>query len=480
MCRIAALCAVLLLACNAHSSNPIDTSGTPPPGPPTPNGHDWVQFGADQAHSGASTAPTGITAANVATMKLQQVSIDGTVDASVIYLHDVQIGGAAHDAFFVTTSYGKTIAIDAASGSVLWTFTPVGYSGWAGSSRITNSTPVADPSRDFIYAASPDGHIQKLAVGDGHAVWSIAITSLPQREKIASPLSYSRGRVIAVTGGYVGDAPSYQGKVAVLDASSGQLLHVWNSLCSDRLGLIDPNSCAQSGSAIWGRAGAIVDSTTGNILVATGNGRWDGATNWGDAMLVLDPDATRLVANYTPQNTDILEQNDTDLGSTSPALLDATHVAQAGKDGQIRVIDLQSSSGATPHRGGETQTVRTPGGSAVFTALAVYRHAGQVLLIAADGGGTAAWRYGNGSLTAAWSNANAGTSPVVADGLLYVYNPGGTLRVYEPDTGNPVTQLTCGGGHWNSPIVADGRIALPEGSANSHNTSGVLDIWRLP
>ena len=197
-------------------------------------------------------------------------------------------------------------------------------------------------------------------------------------------------------------------------------------------------------------------------------------------MLVLDPDATRLVANYTPQNTDILEQNDTDLGSTSPALLDATHVAQAGKDGQIRVIDLQSSSGATPHRGGETQTVRTPGGSAVFTALAVYRHAGQVLLIAADGGGTAAWTYGNGSLTAAWSNANAGTSPVVADGLLYVYNPGGTLRVYEPDTGNPVTQLTCGGGHWNSPIVADGRIALPEGSANSHNTSGVLDIWRLP
>ena len=206
----------------------------------------------------------------------------------------------------------------------------------------------------------------------------------------------------------------------------------------------------------------------------------DGASNWGDAMLVLDPDATRLIANYTPQNTDVLDQTDADLGSTSPALLDATHVAQAGKDGRIRVIDLQASSGSSPHRGGEAQSVSTPGGSAMFTALAVYRHAGSVYLIAADGGGTAAWTYVSGSLTATWSNGNSGTSPVVAGGLLYVYDGRGTIRVYDPTTGHPVGSLSCGGGHWNSPIVADGRVALPEGSANSHSTSGVLDIWRLP
>lgn len=479
--RLALACAMALLACNSsHSANPIDTTGTPPSGPPTANGHDWPQFGVDQAHSGSSYAPTGITAANVATMRRQQVALEGTVDASVIYLHDVQVGGAAHDAFFVTTSYGKTIALDAGTGAILWTFTPPNYSSWSGSSRITNSTPVADPSRDFIYAASPDGHVQKLAVADGHAVWSTAITSLPQREKIASPLGYSRGRIIALTGGYIGDAPSYQGKVALLDAASGQLLHVWNSLCSDRAGMIDPNSCSESGSAIWGRAGAVVDSTTGNILVATGNGRWDGVTNWGDAMLVLDPDATRLVANYTPQNTDVLDQTDADLGSTSPALLDATHVAQAGKDGSIRVIDLQTSSGSTPHRGGERQSVSTPGGRALFTALTVYRHGGKVLLFAASSGGTSAWTYSNGSLTAAWSNGTPGTSPVVADGVLYVYDPGGDLHVYDPDTGTSIAQLSSGGGHWNSPIVADGRIALPEGNANSHRATGVLDIWRLP
>ena len=54
----------------------------------------------------------------------------------------------------------------------------------------------------------------------------------------------------------------------------------------------------------------------------------------------------------------------------------------------------------------------------------------------------------------------------------------GGLRVYRASTGKLVATLPCGAGHWNSPTVADGRIALPEGDANQHATSGVLDIWR--
>jgi hypothetical protein len=84
-----------------------------------------------------------------------------------------------------------------------------------------------------------------------------------------------------------------------------------------------------------------------------------------------------------------------------------------------------------------------------------------------------------GRLKSLWSNGNAGTSPVVAGGLLYVYDPGGALRVYDPATGHLVATLDAGRGHWNSPIVVDGRIALPEGSANDHATSGVIDVWRL-
>ncbi len=441
--------------------------------------HDWTRFNWDAGRSGDSTVPTGINAANIASLQRQQVNIDGTVDSSAIYLQGITVNGASHDVFFVTTTYGKTLAIDANNGSTLWTFTPAGYTSWAGSAQITTATPVADPNRQFIYTASPDGRIQKIAVANGHIAWSTAITRLPRREKIASALNYCRGRVIATTGGYIGDAPPYQGHVALLDADSGRLLHVWNSLCSDRQGLIDPHSCGQSGSAIWARGGAVIDSTTGDIFVATGNGRWNGHTDWGDSVLQLDPDATRLLANYTPTNTAELDQTDADLGSTSPVLLGDGYVVQGGKDGRIRLLSLKQIGGAIPHKGGELQTVSTPGATDLFSTPAVFRSRRGTWIFVASGRGTAAWRLQNGRLRRMWSNDNHGMSPIVAGGLLYIYDQRGALRIYQPDNGRQIADLKCGAGHWNSPIVVDGKIALPEGNANSHSTSGILDIWRL-
>jgi outer membrane protein assembly factor BamB len=443
-------------------------------------GNDWPRFGWSVSRSSAPTFATGITAANVKSLARRQVQLDGTIDSSAIYLHAAQVGGAAHDVFFVTTTYGKTEAIDAASGAVLWRFTPPGYDSWAASAQITTATPVADPGRQWIYAASPAGRIYKLSVADGHAAWSVAITLLPAREKIAASLNYYNGHVIATTGGYYGDTPPYQGHVAVIDAASGKLLHVWNTLCSNRTRLIAPASCPASDSAIWGRAGAVIDPANGDILVATGNAPWDGRTSWGDATLRLSPDATALLGNYTPSNTAELNSSDADLGSTSPVLLSENILAQGGKDGKIRLLSVARMRGVSPHQGGELQVVSTPSGTDLFTAPAVWHQATATWMFAADNGGTAAWRFRNGRLTQAWRNGTGGTSPVVAGGLLYVYSPGGGLNVYVPATGKLVTTLSCGGGHWNSPIVVDGRIALPEGNANDHKTSGALDIWQKP
>ncbi len=468
-----------LLSCtpgNATAAAGSDTTGVMD----STSTHDWMRFGWDVAASGAPSVSMGVTAANVASMQRRQVTLDGTVDASAIYLHGVQVGGRAHNVFFVTTSYGKTIAVDADSGAILWEYTPSSYAQLAGTYRITTATPVADPGRAAIYAASPDGYIQKLAVADGHVIWRTSITTLPTREKIASALNFFHGRVIATTGGYIGDAPPYQGHVAILDGATGQLLHVWNSLCSNRSGLIDPTSCPESDSAIWGRAGAVIDSTTGDIYVATGNGLWDGATNWGDAVLELDSTATHLLGNYTPANTAQLDATDADLGSSSPVLLGGGLIAQGGKDAIIRVLDWSKMRGTTPHQDDEASHVPTPSGQRLFTAPAVLSTGGATWLIAADNGGTAAWMLDGEQLLLQWQAPYGGTSPVIVDGLVFVYDPSGGLRVYEATTGQHVATLDCGSGHWNSPIVVDGHIALPEGDANAHKTTGVLDIWRLP
>jgi len=440
---------------------------------------DWRQFGWDAASSGAPSAATGIAAGNVGSLKRRQIQIGGIVDASAIYLHGVKVNGGRHNVFFVTTSYGKTIALDADRGDVLWEHTPPGFSSWANTAQITNSTPAADPDRQHIYAAAPDGAVRKLAVADGHVLWTTPITLLPSREKIASPLKEFRGRLVAVTGGYVGDAPPYQGHVAVIDAQTGTLQHVWNSLCSDRAGLIEPGSCQSTRSAIWGRAGAVIDSGTGHIFVATGNGPYNGKTDWGDSVIELDADATQVLANYSPANNATLNISDLDLGSTSPVLLGADTLAQGGKDALIRLLGIGSIAGTDPHTGNEMQSVSTPSRGMMFTAPAVWRTAAETWMFAADGGGTAAWTIGNGKLTQRWSNRTPGTSPVIADGLVYVYNPNGGLRIYDARSGTQIANLECGGGHWNSPIVVDGRIALPEGTANQHVTTGVLNIWTL-
>src|SRR5690348_3165048 len=96
----------------------------------TTQGHDWTRFGWSPSRTSAPPFATGITASKVRSLQRQEVQLDGTVDASPIYLHAVEVGGSTHDVFFVTTTYGKTIAVDAASGAILWRFTPPGYSSW--------------------------------------------------------------------------------------------------------------------------------------------------------------------------------------------------------------------------------------------------------------------------------------------------------------------------------------------------------------
>ncbi len=101
------------------------------------------------------------------------------------------------------------------------------------------------------------------------------------------------------------------------------------------------------------------------------------------------------------------------------------------------------------------------------------------LVIAADRGATSAWTIEGRRLQPRWHSDFGGTSPVIVDGLAFVYDPRGALRVYEAWDGRLLATLPCGAGHWNSPIVAEGRVALCEGNANLHATRGILDIWRL-
>jgi outer membrane protein assembly factor BamB len=445
---------------------------------------DWPRFGLTAGRSGTTTKATGITAKNVKKLKRRTLAVPGTVDASPIFLRGVRAGAKRRDVVVMTTTYGRTFALDARKGKRVWTFTPKGFSSWAGTAQITNATPAADPGRKAVYAASPDGRIHKLALSNGREVsagaWPVSITKLPSREKIAPSLSVVGASVLATTGGYIGDADPYQGHVVAISRSAGRITAIFNSLCSERRFVQEPSSCPASDSAIWGRAGAVYDAKAREVYVATGNAPFDGKRHWGDSLLVLSWPGLRLKRNWTPYNQDELNDSDKDLGSTSPALLPSGLVLQGGKDARMDVLSRARPNGRTTtpsaKLGGQKQTLKLPGGAQMMvTAPAVY---GSYVFAATDSG-TSAYRVSGGGLKRVWSKAEAGTSPIVAGGLLYVYDPSGVLSVYRPKSGQRLRRLPARSGHWNSPIAIAGRVWLPEGDANDHATTGTISVYSL-
>jgi PQQ-like domain len=501
------LSAAILVACGGHAAGDASSSGSTASSPAasaTPAsapGGDWSTFDYDAQRSGVGPANTGITAADVGSVATRVVHIDGTVDSSPIELHHVVVAGRSRDVIVVTTTYGRTIAIDPATDARLWEFTPGDIGAYQGSAQITTATPVADPDRRYIYAASPDGRIHKLALATGREIrsghWPVRVTFDASKEKIAGALNLNGPWVIVTTGGYIGDAPTYEGHVVVIDRAGGRIAGVWNAECSDQHHLLDPpRSCRADtsfgGSAIWARQGAVIEPRSGRVLVATGNGPFNGSTDWGDSVLELSPSAGRLLHNWTPRNQAQLNANDTDLGSTAPALLPPTRgyrlAVQGGKDGMLHLLNLNrldgTPGGAGRRTGGELENISAPGGGQVLTAPVVWSHGGRAFVFVADDSGTAAYTLRSGGsprLVTAWRNGSAGTSPVLAGGLLYVYDEqGGALKVYNPVSGHLLRSLPAASGHWNSPIVIGGRIILPTGNANGHQTHGEIFVYHLP
>jgi hypothetical protein len=154
---------------------------------------DWPEFGLDPQRTNVSERSTGITSANVGHLRHVTATLPGTIDSTPIYLHGVSVAGTSHNVIVVTTTYGRTVALDADSAKTLWTFTPPGYARWAGSAQITTTSPVADGDRQFVYAASPDGLIHKLSLAGGgedrNGSWPVSVTRDATHEKLAAALN---------------------------------------------------------------------------------------------------------------------------------------------------------------------------------------------------------------------------------------------------------------------------------------------------
>jgi len=222
------------------------------------------------------------------------------------------------------------------------------------------------------------------------------------------------------------------------------------------------------------------------MLIDTGNGPWNGTTNFGDSVLELNYPTLSLRQAFTPTNQAQLSSSDTDLGSSAPVLLGHDRVLVAGKDGIMRVLDLARLDGqravGRESLGGELQQVPLPGGGQLFTTPAVCgQRGGRTTMFIADENATAAFVLRRGRLLRAWINEKPGTSPGARRRTaVRLRTLGGRHLRLPPGSSRPILKLPGAAGHWNSPIAVDGHIVEPEGKRQRPRTHGKLEIFSNP
>jgi hypothetical protein len=263
------------------------------------------------------------------------------------------VGGGNHNVVFVATEHDSVFAFDADGGgsnscvqywqvSLLNGGTPVnpqatGETGDIPEEIGITGTPVIDITTNTLYVVSKttEGstyhqrlHALNLANGaekfNGPVDITPAITVAgdadtgdpsvgctsaantvpfcPLRENQRPGLALSNGTVY-VTWASHGDIQPYHGWVMGFTASN---LSLAPTVFNDT-----PNGTE---GGIWMGGGAPAIDSSNNVYVLTGNGDWDGATNFGDSVLKL---SSGLAVSdwFTPSDESNLQANDFDLGS---------------------------------------------------------------------------------------------------------------------------------------------------------------------
>jgi len=227
--------------------------------------------------------------------------------------------------------------------------------------------------------------------------------------------------------------------------------------------------------------------------MVTGNGDFNpGQFNWGDSVFSLHPDGSgsgngNPLDSYTPTNFQALDNSDADLGSTAPAILpdnngNFPHLAvQGGKDAVLRLLNLDdlSGQGQAGKTGGELFSMSVPMGGVILTQPAVWVNPANqhTWVFVSNGSGIAGLELvvgsgGNPSLQARWTGGS-GTSPIVANGVLF-YARSGLISALDPTSGKVLwSSSQVGGIHWQSPIVDNGVLYLAD-------QNGELTAFSMP
>jgi hypothetical protein len=309
----------------------------------------------DNGRTGANLKETILAPGNVNAqhfgMLFKRV-VDDQVYSQPLLATNVKIGGGWHDVVYVTTVNNSVYAFDAndaGAAAPLWHVnfgTPAdlhdadfGCLDINGNMGIIG-TPVINAEKTVLYvvALTKAGgkfeqrlHALDLATGADLPGSPVAIEApgfdaLMQNQRPG--LLLSGGNVYV---GYAShcDKEPYHGYLLGYDGVSLKQFGVFNS------------SPGGGGASIWQSGQPPATDEQGNIYFVTGNGDWNGTTQFSESFIKLGPQMD-LLDWFTPTNHLQLDKDDNDLNASGATLIPGMHlVVGGGKEGVLYLIDTE-------------------------------------------------------------------------------------------------------------------------------------------
>jgi hypothetical protein len=316
----------------------------------------------DEARTASNSSEIYLTTSNVtqATFgKLFARQVDATFYAQPLYLRHIASNGAVN-VVYVATMHNTVYAFDAdnpAASAPIWSAhlgTQEKVKGWLNGLGIL-STPVIARGLGVMYvvtATHERGHrvyrlhaldlltgkeklhkpaeIAGSVPGKGYDARNGVVTFNPTQEIQRTSLAIS-GDSVYVAFAADRDIGKYHGWVFGFDTRSLRQTAIFN---------VTPDGGA---AGIWQSGRAPVVGPDGSLYFETGNGDFDGATNFGETLLKLRPDASgalKLADWFAPEDWKTMNDHDYDLSSSGPTLIPGTNLMiVTGKTGAVYLTD---------------------------------------------------------------------------------------------------------------------------------------------
>ncbi len=315
----------------------------------------------DNARTGVNPREMLLTPANVNKARFGMVYkrvLDDQLYTQPLVVTDVQVGGGTRDLVYVTTVNNSVYAFDANDSEAsqpVWHVnfgtpanvhsTEFGCLDMNGQMGIVG-TPVIDKAGGVLYVVSltrtdaqtgpRTGFTQRL-----HALDLATGADVPESPVVIAAEGFNalmenqRPALMLANGMvYVGyashcDKEPYHGFLMAYDAKTLAQESVLNT------------SPTGSEASIWQSGQGPAADEQGNVYVVTGNGSWDGISNFSESFMKLSP-RLKLLDWFTPTNHFALDKGDADLDSSGATLIPGTHlVVGGGKQGVLYTLDTR-------------------------------------------------------------------------------------------------------------------------------------------